>query len=288
MLKKILTLVAMPLAAVGFGLLLLAEKKRPLRQATANKLERVSRNLALGGVTALAVNLLFVPFVSAVARLTQQRKLGLLNRLPLPAPLQFIAALMLLDYTFYWWHRWLHEKRFLWRFHVVHHADLDLDVSTAARFHFGEYVLSTPYRAAQIILIGASPAAAATFELMFMLAAEFHHSNVRLPLDAERRLNTLIVTPRMHSIHHSIIADESNANYATILTLWDWLHRTLRLNVPQDDITIGLAAYRDESELTPGKLLLMPFVAQRDAWKFIDGARPLRGALAAPDAELIG
>jgi sterol desaturase/sphingolipid hydroxylase (fatty acid hydroxylase superfamily) len=287
MMKKLLTFVAMPLAAIGFGLLLLAEKKRPLRKATANKLERVPRNLALGGVTSLAVNLLFVPFVSAVARLVQKRKLGLLNRLPLPAPLKFIAALILLDYTFYWWHRGLHENGFLWRFHVVHHADLDLDVSTAARFHFGEYVLSTPYRAAQIILIGASPTAAATFELMFMLAAQFHHSNLRLPLNVERRLNTFMVTPRMHGIHHSIIADESNANYATILTVWDLLHRTLRLNVPQDEITVGLAAYRDKSELTLGKLLVMPFVAQRDAWQFIDGARPVRCALAAPDTELI-
>jgi sterol desaturase/sphingolipid hydroxylase (fatty acid hydroxylase superfamily) len=287
MLKKILTFVAMPLAAIGFGLLLLAEKKRPLRKATANKLERVPRNLALGGVTSLAVNLLFVPVVSAVARLVQRRKLGLLNRLSLPAPLKLIVALILLDYTFYWWHRWLHENGFLWRFHIVHHADLDLDVSTAARFHPGEYLLSTPYRAAQIILIGASPAAAATFEAMLMLAAEFHHSNVRLPLDAERRLNTFMVTPRMHGIHHSIIAGESNANYATILTVWDLLHRTLRLNVPQEEITIGLAAYRDESELTLGKLLVMPVVAQRDAWQFIDGARPVRGALPALDAELM-
>src|SRR5437868_431421 len=287
MLKKILTFVAMPLAAIGFGLLLLAEKKRPLRKATANQLERVPRNLALGGVTSLAVNWLFVPVVSAVARLVQRRKLGLLNRLPLPAPLKFIVALILLDYTFYWWHRWLHENEFLWRFHIVHHADLDLDVSTAARFHPGEYLLSTPYRAAQIILIGASPAAAATFEAMLMLAAEFHHSNVRLPLDVERRLNTFMVTPRMHGIHHSIIAGESNANYATILTVWDGLHQTLRRNVPQDEITIGLAAYRDESELTLGKLLVMPFVAQRDAWQFIDGAPPVRGALPAPDAELM-
>lgn len=288
MLKKMLTFVAMPLAAIGFGLLWLAEKRRPLRQATEHNLERVPRNLALGSVTSLAVNLLFVPLVSAVARATQKRKLGLLNRLRLPAPLKFIAALVLLDYTFYWWHRWLHENGLLWRFHIVHHADLDLDVSTAARFHFGEYVLSTPYRAAQIILIGASPAAAATFEMIFMLAAEFHHSNLRLPLELERRLNMFVVTPRMHSIHHSIIADESNANYATILSAWDRLHRTLRLNVPVDEITIGLAAYRDDSELTLGKLLVMPFVKQRDAWQFLDGGRPARGQLTAPDTELMG
>ena len=125
------------------------------------------------------------------------------------------------------------------------------------------------------------------YELAFETGTLFHHSNVRLPLDVERRLNTFMVTPRMHGIHHSIIAGESNANYATILTVWDGLHRTLRLNVPQDEITIGLAAYRDESELTLGKLLVMPFVAQRNAWQFIDGVRPVRGALPAPDAELM-
>lgn len=287
MLKKVLTFIAMPLAVAGFGLLLLAEKRRPLRQAASNKLRRVPRNLALGGVTSIAVNLLFVPFVSAVARFAEKRRLGLLYRLPLPAPLKFIAALVLLDYTFYWWHRWMHENRFLWRFHLVHHTDLDLDVSTAARFHFGEYVLSTPFRAAQILVIGASPAAAATFEALLMLAAEFHHSNLRLPLGAERRLNALIVTPRMHGIHHSIIAAESNANYATVLTAWDALHRTLRLGVPQGEITIGLAGYRDEGDLTVGRLLVLPFAQEREAWQFKDGTRPSRRLPAAPATRLL-
>lgn len=283
MLKKILAFAAAPLAAIGFGVLLLAEMRRPLRRATSNKSQRVPRNLALGAVTALAVNLLFVPFVSVVAQFVQERKLGLLNLLPLPQPASFVVALVLMDYTFYWWHRWLHKSDFLWRFHVVHHADLDMDVSTAARFHFGEYVLSTPYRAAQILVIGASPAAAAVFELTFMLAAEFHHSNLRLPLAAERRLVRWVVTPRMHGIHHSIIAAESNANYATVLTLWDRLHRTLRLGVPQDEVTIGLAAYRDDSQLTVGRLLVMPFAPQPDAWQLADGTRPVRGALPEPE-----
>jgi sterol desaturase/sphingolipid hydroxylase (fatty acid hydroxylase superfamily) len=181
----------------------------------------------------------------------------------------------------------MHESSLLWRFHAAHHTDLDLDVSTAARFHIGEYVLSTPYRAAQIILIGASPATAAAFETIIMIAAEFHHSNVRLPHESERQLNSFIVTPRMHAIHHSIIEAETNSNFATVLTLWDVLHGTLKLNVRQDEITIGLASYRDEGELSFAKLLAFPFRRQRDAWAFADGSRPARPLLKRPHSETV-
>src|SRR6185503_6489991 len=97
-------------------------------------------------------------------------------------------------------------------------------------------------------------------------AAEFHHSNVRLPVETERRINWLIVTPRMHGIHHSIIEAESKSNFATVLKVWDALHGTLKLNVAQDEITIGLGAYRDESELKIANLLAFPFYQQRDCW----------------------
>jgi sterol desaturase/sphingolipid hydroxylase (fatty acid hydroxylase superfamily) len=171
---------------------------------------------------------------------------------------------------------------------MVHHTDLDLDVSTAGRFHFAEYVLSVGYRAAQVMVIGASPATVAISETCVMIAAEFHHSNVRLPLEFERRLNTLVVTPRMHGIHHSIIERESNSNFATVLTLWDVAHGTLKLNVPQQEIMIGLAAHRDASQLTLTKLLALPFGPQKDAWALPDGSRPERKALAPAGTEMVG
>ena len=287
MFKKILTFVAAPLAAAAFGLLLVAESRRPLRKTASNKLRRVKTNVAVAAVTSVAINLLFIPVVSAAARFAERRRIGLLNRVPLPRPLRFVAALALFDYTFYWWHRWMHESKFLWRFHAPHHTDLELDVSTAARFHIGEYVLSTPYRAAQILLIGASPAMAAVFETIIMIAAEFHHSNARLPLETERRLNWLIVTPRMHGIHHSIIESESRSNFATVLKVWDALHGTLKLNVPQDEIEIGLPSYRDESELRFANLLALPFDQQRDCWLLPDDARPARAFLAEPKTKMV-
>ncbi|HKP85704.1 MAG TPA: sterol desaturase family protein [Blastocatellia bacterium] len=287
MFRKLLNFVAAPLAIAGFGLLLLAESRRPLRKAASDKLQRMKTNIGIAGVTSIAINLLFIPVVSAVARFAQQRKLGLLNSTRLPEPVRFVAGLALFDYTFYWWHRWMHESSFLWRFHAAHHTDLELDVSTSARFHFGEYVLSTPYRAAQVIVIGASPAAAAVFETIMMIAAEFHHSNVRLPVETERRLNSMIVTPRMHGIHHSIIEAESKSNFATVLSVWDMLHGTLKLNVPQDEIKIGLASYRDEDELRFANLLALPFNRQRESWSLPDGSRPVRALLSEPEKKLV-
>jgi sterol desaturase/sphingolipid hydroxylase (fatty acid hydroxylase superfamily) len=285
--KKILDRIAGPLTVIGFGLLLLAERKRPLRKATSNKLRRVVTNTGVAAATTVAMKLLFVPVVSAAARFEQKRRVGLLNHLPLSKPLRFVAEMLLLDYTFYWWHRLMHRNALLWRCHMAHHTDLDLDVSTAARFHFAEYVLSVGYRAAQVIVIGASPEAIAISETFVMIAAEFHHSNLRLPLEFERRLNVLIVTPRMHGIHHSIIEHESNSNFATLLTFWDVIHGTLKLNVPQDEITIGLAAYRDANELTLTKLLAHPFKQQRDAWLLPGGSHPERKLLAAAKTEMV-
>ena len=274
--KKIFNWIAGPLAVAGFGLLLFAESKRPLRKATSNKLQRAATNTSLSAVTAIAVRLLFLPVISNVSRFVQKKRIGLLHLVRMPKAFKFAAEMLLLDYTFYWWHRWMHKNALLWRCHMVHHTDLDLDVSTAARFHFTEYVFSTAYRAAQITVIGASPTAAAIFETIIMIAAEFHHSNLRLPAEFERRLNAFVVTPRMHGIHHSIIEGESNSNFATVLTLWDFLHASLKLDVPQEEITIGLAAYRDSREITFAKLLALPFVEQKNAWLLSDGSRPKR------------
>jgi sterol desaturase/sphingolipid hydroxylase (fatty acid hydroxylase superfamily) len=284
--KKIFNWVAGPLGVLGFGLLLVAEARRPLRKATSVKLRRATTNIGVAAATGLTIRLLFLPVVSAAADFAQKRRVGLLHRLPLPNALRFAAELLLLDYTLYWWHRLMHRNALLWRCHMVHHTDLDLDVSTAGRFHFAEYVLSAGYRAAQVVVIGARPASVAISETCVMVAAEFHHSNVRLPLGFERRLNALVVTPRMHGIHHSIIERESNSNFATVLTLWDAAHGTLKLNVPQDEITIGLAAHRDAKELTFSTLLALPFGRQKDAWAMPDNSRPGRRALDAAETEM--
>jgi sterol desaturase/sphingolipid hydroxylase (fatty acid hydroxylase superfamily) len=174
---------------------------------------------------------------------------------------------VLLDYTLYLWHVLVHRAPWLWRFHVVHHIDLDLDATTALRFHFAELVLSVPWRAAQILLVGVSPLALSVWQTLLMLSVLFHHSNVRLAVGLERKINLLVVTPRMHGIHHSVVEEETNSNWSSGLTLWDRLHGTLRLDVPQDAIDIGVPAYREPREVGLGSMLALPFGEERPAWE---------------------
>ncbi|HEX8071290.1 MAG TPA: sterol desaturase family protein [Pyrinomonadaceae bacterium] len=266
----------------AFAALAWLERRRPLRGgAVEAKWRREARNLCVAGAGALALQLVETPVVAPLARLVERRGWGLCKRLRLPAPLEVLLACVLLDYTLYLWHVLTHRVPLLWRFHVVHHADLELDASTAVRFHFGELALSVPWRAAQVLLLGVGPRALSTWQTLLLISILFHHSNVRLPFAVERRLNRLLVTPRMHGIHHSVIRAETNANWSSGLTVWDWLHGTLRLDVPQTAIEIGVPAYRDPADLTLDQILAQPFAPQRPTWQLPDGREPLRAALPA-------
>lgn len=212
----------------------------------------------------------------------------MLKRLDLPAWVEAPLAVILMDYALYLWHILLHRVPLLWRFHVAHHVDLDLDLTTALRFHFGELTLSVPWRAAQIVLLGASPLSLSCWQTATFLSVLFHHSNVKLPVALERRLNRFIVTPRMHGIHHSIVPEETGSNWSSGLTLWDRLHGTLRLDVPQDAITIGVPAYRQPDELTLRKVLAMPFGRRRTAWQLPGGGQPGRRDLTGSRGTLSG
>ena len=253
------------LATVG-GLIWL-ERRRPLRRCTQDKRRRDLRNLAVAGLSAVAISRFEKPVVQLLSRWVDRERWGLLKALRLPVWLEVPLAIVLLDYTLYVWHVLTHKVGFLWRFHVVHHADLDMDLTTAIRFHFGEMILSVPWRAAQVLLIGASPLALTTWQLMTLLAILFHHSDVELPHWLERRLCRLIVTPRVHGIHHSVVRWETDSNWSTIFTWPDVLHGTIRLNVPQDEVTIGVAGYRDPEELKLPDLVRMPFAPQRPSWE---------------------
>jgi sterol desaturase/sphingolipid hydroxylase (fatty acid hydroxylase superfamily) len=134
-----------------------------------------------------------------------------------------------------------------------------MDVSTASRFHFGELILSVFFRAFQILIFGIDPIGLLIFETSITFFAFFHHSNFKLPLPFERALNKIIVTPRMHAIHHSQILKETDSNFSTILSFWDRPFKTLSLNIPQKDITIGVSSYREPKELLFSKLLILPF-----------------------------
>ena len=250
----------------AFGALLWLERRRPLRPSAEPKLPHDARNLAVAAASALALRLAEKPVVEPLARLVERRRWGLLPQLGLPRGANTALALLLLDYTLYLWHVLTHRAPWLWRFHVVHHVDLDLTASTALRFHFAEMLLSVPWRAAQVAAIGTSPRALSIWQTGLLLSILFHHSNVRLPPEFERWLARVIVSPRMHGIHHSTRAEETGSNWSSALTLWDWLHGTLKLDVPQEQIAIGVPAYQNPDEVKLDRLLGMPFGRQRPAF----------------------
>ncbi|HYC01572.1 MAG TPA: sterol desaturase family protein [Candidatus Limnocylindrales bacterium] len=262
------------------------EGRRPLRRRTENRSGRTGRNLAVAALSAAAIRATEKPVTDCLSRLVVQRRWGLLQKLRLPLWLEAAVGIVLLDYTLYVWHVLTHKVPFLWRFHVAHHADLDLDASTALRFHFAEMVLSVPWRAGQVLLLGASPRTLSAWQTATLVAILFHHSNVELPASLERRLCRLVTTPRMHGIHHSIVEDETDSNWSTIFSFPDYLHGTIRLNVPQAAVRIGVPAYRDPGELGLGDLLALPFVEQRPTWTYADGSRPASRMALLPPAQL--
>ena len=253
------------LALAAFvGGLLWFERKRSLRRTEDSKLERDARNLAIAGLAAVVVQTIEVPVAGRVANATEAARGGLLQVAAIPNWSKPLVAILLLDYTLYIWHRLTHRVPLLWRFHRVHHIDREMDASTALRFHFGEITLSVLFRAAQMRLIGPSPDMYASWQTFLILCILFHHSNIRLPLSWERRLAMVLVTPRLHAIHHSVEPEEVNSNWSSGLTIWDWLHGTLRTKTPQQSIVIGVQGFRHDRDQQLANLLVHPFVCPSD------------------------
>lgn len=267
--------IGMPLLGLAAAIFFVAESRRQLRKRTRPKLTRLMENASVAAAALPVLRLLLVPASYAVAKRAQEDRFGILYLLVIPKWLHYGLAFLLFDYANYLWHVLLHRSELLWRFHTVHHSDLDLDLSTAWRFHVGENIASVPYRSAAIALVGIPAPLVLFYEVIFEGCTAFHHSNIRLPFKVERVLNHFLVTPRMHGVHHSIVAKEANSNFSVIFSWWDRLHRSLLLNVPQDEITIGVPSYRDPKEQTAKLLFTMPFGQQRP-WLLPDGTVPDR------------
>jgi sterol desaturase/sphingolipid hydroxylase (fatty acid hydroxylase superfamily) len=259
--------------ALAFLILLIFESRKPLRKERESKPRRVARNLTAGGISLAVVTILQTPFLIPAARWAGERHFGLLNLTDLALSVRITLAVLLLDYTLWIWHRVNHVVPFFWRFHLVHHVDRDMDASTAFRFHFGEQALSVGYRVAQIVLLGVDPVSLWIWHGLVAVSVVFHHSNVRLPVALERALVKVIVTPRMHGIHHSNYRNEANGNWSSLFSAWDYLHGTVLLGVPQNAVEIGVPAYGREEDVTLGKILLMPFVKQKEDWVGEQGPR---------------
>jgi sterol desaturase/sphingolipid hydroxylase (fatty acid hydroxylase superfamily) len=249
-----------------FLVISILERRRPLRRPVEPAVPHTGRNLAIAALGAAAIHIVEAPIVWRIAALVERRQGGLLKRLRLPMWLEVACAVLLMDYTLYIWHVLTHRVPFLWRFHAVHHVDLDLDASTAVRFHFGELIASTVWRAAQVLGIGVAPLPFSIWQTGVLISILFHHSNLEVPWALERRLGLLLVTPRMHGIHHSVVWDETNSNWSSGLTVWDWLHGTLRAAAPHRAVTVGVPALNDPADVTLPKMLALPFGRQKPYW----------------------
>ena len=259
-----------------FCVLLILERRRPLRTRRCAVASRLRVNVALSALALLAGGLAVAPVAQRLIPWAAERRWGLLNLVHGPAWAHMAAGFLLLDLSFYYWHRVNHVIPLLWRFHNAHHVDPDLDVTTSFRFHFGEVLYSAGFRAAQVTLLGVTLPTYLAYEAVFQCGTMFHHSNLRLPLGLERWLNRVFVTPRMHGVHHSVVRRETDSNYSVVFSWWDAIHRSLRLNVPQGDIVIGVPAYGQEESRSVWRVLAMPFTRQRTYWRFPDGRVPTR------------
>lgn len=247
------------------ALLFTLELRRALRRTQHEpKTIRDARNLAIAAGAGLAMQIAERPLSIRLASHVYRRGGGLTPLLAPSGAAQTAIGVVLLDYGLYLWHVLTHKIPLLWRFHLVHHIDLDLDASTALRFHFGEMLLSVPWRLAQIAVVGPSPRALSIWQTSLFASILFHHSNVRLPKRAERVLSFLIVTPRMHGIHHEAIRENTDSNWSSGLTVWDLLHGTYRWCAA--DAPIGVPAYMNRDDVTLPNCLAIPFRPQREDW----------------------
>ena len=212
------------LAAAAIAGLLLAERLRPKRVRTQVEPQRTLTNLALGTMNLAVVGGIQRPLAVALSQRVVAHRQGLAQALGGPEWAKDVAAMLLLDWSMYHWHVATHRAAWLWRLHQVHHVDLDMDASTALRFHALDMAVSVPLRLAQIRLFGVSPRALAVWEGFFFASVLFHHADIAVPGDA--KLAWLLTTPGMHDIHHRAEAAALDSNFSAGLSLWDRLHGT--------------------------------------------------------------
>jgi sterol desaturase/sphingolipid hydroxylase (fatty acid hydroxylase superfamily) len=258
--KKTASLVSSLAIGGALAMLFVLERRHPLRHKKPEPdYQRVPRNVSMAAVTGVVLRVCERPVVEPVAKWVNKNDAGLLPRLGLSKAAEKVVGVVLLDYTLYWWHILLHRVPFLWRSHEVHHTDLVLDTSTALRFHWLEFLASVPWRLAQVALLGIRPSTLELWQKLTVIEVLFHHSNLRLPVELEKRLSRFVVTPRLHGIHHSIKPEEMHTNFSSGLTVWDVLHGTIKTDVPQEVIEIGVCEHHSPQELGLSNLLALPF-----------------------------
>ncbi len=250
-----------------FVVLALLEYFVPRRELKPVKAKRWFTNWTIVLIDSLLVRLLFKTAAVGGALWAADNGIGLFNLVSAPYWLEFAISFAVLDFAVWLSHVASHKIPIFWRIHRMHHSDVDIDVSTAIRFHPIEIILSMIWKYAMVIALGAPAAAVLVFEIVLNGGAMFNHSNMKLPLWLDRVLRWVIVTPDMHRVHHSADRAETDSNYGFNLSFWDRIFRTY-IDQPEkghDDMTIGIDEWQDERPTGLGWSLSVPFIEQRPA-----------------------
>ena len=258
--------------AAAFIAMALLELALPKRRLTLPKHRRWGTNLVIVGLDSLLVRAMemvprllggaIMPLAAvAMAMWAEAHGFGLLNWLALPQWLEILVAITILDFAIWLQHLASHKIGVLWRLHQVHHADRDIDVTTAIRFHPVEIGLSMLYKMAWVAVLGPAPLAVVLFELILNACAIFNHANVALPASLDRALRLVLVTPDMHRVHHSVLHREHDSNYGFNLSIWDRLFGTYvaQPEAGHQAMTIGLASFQSDAPATIRWSLSIPF-----------------------------
>ena len=245
-----------------FGAVAGGELVAPRRVLTTSKAGRWFANIGIVVINTLVLRLLFPAAGVGIAIWVGQKGWGLFNTVTAPYWAAVVLSALALDFIIYLQHVMFHAVPAFWRLHMMHHADLDFDVTTGNRFHPIEIILSMVIKTAAIIVLGAPALGVIIFEILLNGTSMFNHGNVRLPLGLDKILRLAVVTPDMHRVHYSVFPFETNSNFGFNFPWWDRLMGTYRAQPSKghEGMTIGLNQFRDPSRLTLGHILVMPFV----------------------------
>lgn len=207
----------------GFLIFFILETVCPNRSWSTARYKRLGFHLVLAIFNTIIMRLPILFFLTPILLIVTESGFGILFALHDVPLIKFILSLIILDIALYWWHRLNHTNQFLWRFHYVHHVDTHMDVGTSLRFHIGELILSTIYKGIIIFLFGITISEFLFYEILLVFSIQFHHSNLKLSNHIDDRLSKIIVTPKYHTNHHTMAIESREANYASLLTIWDRL-----------------------------------------------------------------
>lgn len=245
-----------------FGAMALVEVLMPMRALVQSRARRWTTNLAIVALDTAVLRLVFPMAAVGVALYADSAGIGLFPAVGLPFWLAAALGFVLLDFAIWLEHWASHKVPLLWRIHRMHHADRDIDVTTALRFHPLEIVMSMLWKAAIVLAFGIPAEAVLAFEVVLNGTAMFNHANIRLPHRIDRVLRLVLVTPDMHRVHHSVLKAETDANYGFNLAVWDRMFRTY-VDQPRDGhtgMTIGLDECQDDRPAGIAWSLLVPFL----------------------------